>query len=774
MSLKTGTPPRRKEDERRREGEGRAGTLSTTSSGLVLPQRVEDPVEEIRTILRVDDDTPVVVLDDYEYDELPIGSGSFSEVYRAVNPEGLVRAIKEFRLGIGARDHRTYAERRKLFGREFRAYRSLGGHEQIPDFHAIGGRLTRDGRFRIFQPGIVMGYVDGKTLADGLKAKEEFSPDEVRDVLMQSLSPLSEIHHGNSVPRYHRDLKPANLKRSSSGRLYVLDFGEIRDSLLRTGGHSGTLDRGTLGYAHRLQLEGEPSFRTDLYSLGRVLYAIATGRDLRSSDRFERKLIDRTNLDSQMRDVIQMLCDESLGGIQDVASLEDYLGRKPIEVQTGGTGSEVGPYETRYDIPVIRPDAEGSLDEVVETSEGLDPSVVEGIERELKSTKKKINRSHTWLTFSPPLLGIGVLSYLASAIFPEQAQWFQNFGIGLGIAGGIPTALSLSSLRDYKQKIVDLEHQLEQTSVNKQLNAEYSFMRTSTWISDLCLYNSIGYNSWEIMKDLINRDPRGELAGLVTLGVVIPVIYAGKTIIQSRAKEEIKRMEGELGDAEELSAEEPKRAWLPPMRGYIEHTFGRETPRAKYVGTVEGIKIGIVNGQGWFPDKLEELIGVAEEFRIGAGYKQRFWDYEDLRFKNRRKRRRVLEEYLDNRQTDEEFKINFKEYLGHCEESDFREHQGDPVRYIKRWKMRRVLSRTKKEFHSRDKYETYSSRLKELPFSPEVKKKISDAMWSAHYDGHLKQEYSTALEKEFQTFPEVREMIEDIAGIDAFDLRVGK
>jgi serine/threonine protein kinase len=683
---------REQEREKRKEGKEKAGALNRTSSGLVLPKRVKDPVEEIKTILRVDDDTPVVVLNDYEYDELPIGSGSFSEVYRVVNPDGLVRAIKEFRLGIGARDHRTYTERRKLFEREFRAYRSLGGHEQIPDFHAIGARLTRDGKFRIFQPGIVMEYVDGKTLADRLKVKEGFSPDEVRDVLMQSLSPLSKIHHGNSVPRFHRDLKPANLKRSSSGRLYVLDFGEIRDSLLRTGGRSGTLDRGTLGYAHRLQLEGNPSFRTDLYSLGRVLYAIATGQDLRSSDRFERKLIDRTNLDSEMRNVIQMLCDESLGGVQDVASLEDYLKRKPIEVQGVEASSGVEPYETRYDIPVIK--AESSLDEQTKKINCV-------VEREIDSLKIQLYTNSTGLKRSLAFIGIG---------------------IGAASAAGIMTL------------------------VGSQLPLDEYYTNVTRALS----FIAAGGGACSVL---------GGIGGNV-------ILKYQKRNLESRL-ENAKKLPRSKG---ELKLEVPK-TWVPAVDGLVDFYCGLTAHRSdqgRYVLKIKALKS--LAKQGVPEKELEEMVIRVEEARITANYKKRHVNYDKWRTKNRNKRRGLLNKVLKSQIEEEniEFWDNLREYRHLA-------HEGiegqDPYLLIKRWKMRRVLARTKAEFNTRYKYDSYSARIKELPFSPETQKIISDAMWSAHYDGYFKQEYITALREEFKVIPEIQEMIEDIAGKDFTGLR---
>ncbi|MFH1972052.1 MAG: serine/threonine-protein kinase [archaeon] len=284
---------------------------------------------EVSAVLQVPYDD-IQLLDDFELQER-IGRGSFSEVFRALDSENQERAIKEFRLATGIKSVSDYEKNREMFQRELKLYRSLSEHPQIPDFHGIAARLTRDTkRFREFQPAIVMEYVAGRDLLERLQ-KKDISPEEIRDVLMQVRSPLQALHHGNSQPRYHRDIKPANLKVNPEGTLYLLDFGSIRDELIGT--YGGTLQVGSLGYAHKKQLDGEPSFRTDLYSLGRTLYALAIGKDLRDRDKFSRDKLDQTNLDSQLKDAIEMLSDPNLNGVQNVAELSDYLDRTPVVLE---------------------------------------------------------------------------------------------------------------------------------------------------------------------------------------------------------------------------------------------------------------------------------------------------------------------------------------------------------------------------------------------------------------------------------------------------------
>ncbi len=118
---------------------------------------------------------------------------------------------------------------------------------------------------------IAMQYVEGKTLeGDRLAAREAL------DVVAHAARAVQYAHENGII---HRDLKPANLMRANDGRVFVLDFGIARpieklSGLTRT----GTLV-GTPAYMSPEQASaGALDARTDVYSLGATLYALATGR----------------------------------------------------------------------------------------------------------------------------------------------------------------------------------------------------------------------------------------------------------------------------------------------------------------------------------------------------------------------------------------------------------------------------------------------------------------------------------------------------------------
>src|SRR5262252_6451512 len=127
---------------------------------------------------------------------------------------------------------------------------------------------------------LVMEYVPGKTLAERLSAGA-FPEKGIIELAIQIASALEEAHDCGIV---HRDLKPANIAVSAKGYAKILDFGLAK--LLRPMEEGTTEDfsdskaaAGTLPYMPPEQLKGERvDGRADVYTLGAVLYEMATGR----------------------------------------------------------------------------------------------------------------------------------------------------------------------------------------------------------------------------------------------------------------------------------------------------------------------------------------------------------------------------------------------------------------------------------------------------------------------------------------------------------------
>ena len=119
---------------------------------------------------------------------------------------------------------------------------------------------------------IVTDLIDGETLADRLRRGPVPSAEAAK--LLAEVARVIAYAHGQGV--VHRDLKPANIFLDQEGRPHVGDFGLARSTqeLL-----DGSDRRGTLAYSSPEQLDGRPlDNRSDIWSLGVVLYEILTGR----------------------------------------------------------------------------------------------------------------------------------------------------------------------------------------------------------------------------------------------------------------------------------------------------------------------------------------------------------------------------------------------------------------------------------------------------------------------------------------------------------------
>ncbi len=209
-----------------------------------------------------------------------IGVGGMGEVFVAQDQ----KLNRKVALKILPAEMAANPERRSRFEREAKAIAALN-HPNIVTIHSVE---EIDGT-----PFITMELVDGKTLTelipgDGLTIRKIF------EIAMPLLDAVSTAHEQGIV---HRDLKPDNVMVTTKGHVKVLDFGLAK--LLETGavaaGGAATLVEeshtqegrilGTSSYMSPEQAEGkEIDHRTDIFSLGIVLYEMATGRRPFSGD----------------------------------------------------------------------------------------------------------------------------------------------------------------------------------------------------------------------------------------------------------------------------------------------------------------------------------------------------------------------------------------------------------------------------------------------------------------------------------------------------------
>ncbi|MEX0754730.1 MAG: Stk1 family PASTA domain-containing Ser/Thr kinase [Actinomycetota bacterium] len=201
--------------------------------------------------------------------EALIGEGGMAKVYRALDTQlDRIVAVKILKPEFAA--DRSFVDR---FRREAQMAAKLN-HRNLVGVHDTGD----EGDVHY----IVMEYIEGRTLADFFAGGGRLTPMKATELVEQVAGALAYAHQQGVI---HRDIKPGNIMVTREGGVKVTDFGIAR---LVTTEHTIEQTAAVLGTASYLspeQARGEVvDERSDIYSLGCVLFEALTGRQLFSGD----------------------------------------------------------------------------------------------------------------------------------------------------------------------------------------------------------------------------------------------------------------------------------------------------------------------------------------------------------------------------------------------------------------------------------------------------------------------------------------------------------
>jgi serine/threonine-protein kinase len=193
-----------------------------------------------------------------------LGRGGMGEIYQVEDLKlGQTVALK-FLPEVLARNGAALAR----FHREVRLARQVS-HPNVCRVFDVGEARGR--------PFLSMEFIKGEDLLSRLQRDGRLSPGKAVDIAWQLCAGLAAIHDSGVL---HRDLKPSNVMIDDRGRVRITDFG-----VAALAGEASEERSGTPAYmAPEQAADGQVSVRSDLYSLGLVLYEVFSGRKA-----FERK-----------------------------------------------------------------------------------------------------------------------------------------------------------------------------------------------------------------------------------------------------------------------------------------------------------------------------------------------------------------------------------------------------------------------------------------------------------------------------------------------------
>jgi serine/threonine-protein kinase len=224
---------------------------------------------------------PLILRDHY----LPIkllARGGFGAAFLAIDrdtPTIKKCVVKQFQPSSNLTEE-ALKKAKILFEQEAKILEEIGNeHKQIPNLFAeytVTVQSLQSGQQDKFFY-LVQEYIDGQTLEEELVQEGKFSEIGVKQILTEILPILTFIHDRGII---HRDIKPSNIMRRHDGRLFLLDFGAVKQVTNTPANSSSSTGIYSMGFAPPEQMAGNQVFpSTDLYALAVTVITLLTGQE---------------------------------------------------------------------------------------------------------------------------------------------------------------------------------------------------------------------------------------------------------------------------------------------------------------------------------------------------------------------------------------------------------------------------------------------------------------------------------------------------------------
>ena len=316
-----------------------------------------------------------------------------------------------------------------MFEREAEVLAQLGNDsDQIPDLFAFFPVIVNS-----LQPGeqdqffyLVQEYIDGQTLEEELAQQGKFSQQQVLEVLQGILRILEFVHDRGII---HRDIKPSNIMRRRDGKLFLLDFGAVKQiTNVALGSAASSTGIYSMGFAPPEQMAGGQVFpSTDLYALAVTLITLLTNQEaIQLFDAYSNQWKWRTqvSINPRLADILdKMLLPAANQRFQSAQEVLRALNSQAAQAPTQLNSSSVTlpPQPPQGSSPVVprRPPTQPAFS----TLELLGGAAFSGFEGALIAIALLSLVKSPIVTFSVASVILGIL------IFAQTRRWIEKFDL---------------------------------------------------------------------------------------------------------------------------------------------------------------------------------------------------------------------------------------------------------------------------------------------------------------------------------------------------------